>query len=509
MIPFRASIRPRYPIVLLGVLAGIAALVWTMSPRPSSAPVAAQTPSSLSGLHVAGNTLLNGAGQVVRLHGVNRSGTEYACIQGWGIFDGPSDAASVQAIASWHTNAVRVPLNEDCWLDVNGAPAAYSGGNYQTAIINYVDLLNSYGLAAILDLHWNAPGTQQATGQQPMPDQDHAPAFWQSVATTFKGNSSVVFDLYNEPYPDNNQISTAAWQCWLNGGTCSGVSYPAAGMQELVNTVRGTGARNVVLLGGITYADTLDQWLTYKPSDPTGNLGASWHIYNNQYCSASSCWTSQVAPVAAAVPLTALEIGENDCTANFITPLMNWLDAQGAGYLAWAWDTYSCTSFPSIISDYGGTPTQTYGQGYQAHLANLASSPSPSPSPSTSPTPTPSRSPSPSPSPSPSTSPSPAPGFSIAASPSSLAVRANRSGSYTVTLTASGGFSSPVTLSVSGLPAGATGSFGSSMVTPTPGGATTPLTIRAGSTQGSFPLTITGSAGGVTQSARATLVIKK
>src|SRR2546422_3166294 len=51
-----------------------------------------------------------------RLRGVNRSGTEYACAQGWGMFDGPSDSASVQAIASWKANVVRVPLNETCWL---------------------------------------------------------------------------------------------------------------------------------------------------------------------------------------------------------------------------------------------------------------------------------------------------------------------------------------------------------------------------------------------------------
>src|SRR5438270_302068 len=58
--------------------------------------------ASISGLHVVGNQIVNGSGQPVRLLGVDRSGTEYACIQGWGFFDGPSDAASVQAIASWH-----------------------------------------------------------------------------------------------------------------------------------------------------------------------------------------------------------------------------------------------------------------------------------------------------------------------------------------------------------------------------------------------------------------------
>jgi hypothetical protein len=77
----------------------------------------------------------------VRLLGVNRSGQEFKCIQqgsagslGWGIFDGPTDLASVQAIASWHANAVRVPLNEDCWLGINGVNPSYGGATYQAAI---------------------------------------------------------------------------------------------------------------------------------------------------------------------------------------------------------------------------------------------------------------------------------------------------------------------------------------------------------------------------------------
>ena len=188
------------------------------------------------------------------------------------MFDGPNDAASVQAIAAWHTNVVRVPLNEDCWLGINGVSASLGGANYRQAIVDYVNLLNSNGLYAIVELHWSAPGATAATGQNPMPDQDHSPAFWTSVATTFKTNHAVIFDLFNEPYPDNNQNTTAAWTCWKNGGTCSGVSYPVAGMQSLVNTVRATGATNVIMLGGVQYSGTLSQWGAYAPTDSAGQL---------------------------------------------------------------------------------------------------------------------------------------------------------------------------------------------------------------------------------------------
>src|SRR2546423_4883465 len=153
---------------------------------PHTPPISARA-ATLS-LSVSGNQLLDGTGTPIQLRGVNRSGAEYACIQGWGIFDGPSDAASVQAIASWHTNAVRVPLNEDCWLNINMGTSRYGGSTYQSAIVNHVNLLHANGLYAILDLHWNAPGTQKATGQQAMVDADHGPGFWSSVATTFKAD---------------------------------------------------------------------------------------------------------------------------------------------------------------------------------------------------------------------------------------------------------------------------------------------------------------------------------
>ena len=337
------------------VIAGI----WTTTAAPQAKAASAPT-----GLHVSGNTILDGANQPLRLLGVDRSGTEYACIQGWGIFDGPNDAASVQAIANWHTNAVRVPLNEDCWLGINGASSSTSGATYRQAISNYVSLLNQNGLAAVLDLHWNAPGGSQSTGQMQMADADHAPAFWSSVASTFKGNSSVVFDLYNEPHD-------ISWSCWRDGGSCSGVSYQVAGMQSLLNAVRGTGATNVVLAGGLGYAGDLSQWLAYEPSDPQHNLGASWHVYNFSGCNTSSCWDSTVAPVAQKVPVVVGEIGENDCAHGFVDSLMSWLDAHGVSYIGWAWNPFDCGSFPSLITSYDGTPSG-FGVGLKDHLAALA-----------------------------------------------------------------------------------------------------------------------------------------
>src|SRR5580658_8528658 len=85
-------------------------------------------------IKVVGKQLVNGSGATVQLRGVDRSGTEYACIQGWGIFDGPSDQASIDAMLAWNVNAVRVPLNEDCWLNINMGNSTHGGAAYQSAI---------------------------------------------------------------------------------------------------------------------------------------------------------------------------------------------------------------------------------------------------------------------------------------------------------------------------------------------------------------------------------------
>jgi aryl-phospho-beta-D-glucosidase BglC (GH1 family) len=282
-------------------------------------PALSQVPGPT--LHVSGNQIVNQQNQVVRLRGVDKSGTEYMCLAG-SVFDGPYDQASIDTMKSWNINIVRLPINEDCWLGINGAPSGFSSATYQSTIVNYVNMLSASGVASIIDLQWAAPGTTLSNALTPMPDADHSPSFWTSVADTFKSNGMVIFDLFNEPYPDSNADSTAAWTCLLNGGTCPGVSYATAGTQSLVNAIRATGATNIIMVPGVQYTNALDSWLTYKPTDPLNNLAASWHSYAGQQCSTQSCWESMVQPVMSYVPVIAGEIGENDCQDIYINPLM-------------------------------------------------------------------------------------------------------------------------------------------------------------------------------------------
>ena len=360
----------------------------------SAASAAAKRPPPPPPLavHVKGNRLIDQHGRTIRLLGVDRAGSEYACVFDFGFFDGPADAKSIAAIKAWHANAVRIPLNEDCWLGINlASDNPYQGAAYRNAIAAFVARLNRAGLYAILDLHWVAPGsfTANSTNLQPMADSSHGPAFWASVAKTFAAAPAVIFDLYNEP----NGIS---WNCWLNGCEVTRTdfgSWRTAGMRSLVAAVRNAGATQPLVLSGLGYASDLSQWRAYLPGDPLARsrrdpvpgqaqLIAGYH----SYCgppgtgTAAACrgyigqieageWPA-VAGVSRQAPVITGELGEYDCGTTYVTPFMRFADAHGLSYLGWAWDPYPCGVFPALIKNYGGTPT-AFGAGLKSHFARI------------------------------------------------------------------------------------------------------------------------------------------
>ena len=391
-----ARLRPlRSAGTVLAASACILALQVTPILPLDTKPIAA-----VSGLRVAGNRITNASGAPLMLRGVNRSGTEYACAElgspgnaGWGIFDGPSDLASVQAIASWGANYVRVPLNEDCWLGINGVSPTYGGASYRSAVTNFVDLLNANGIYVELSLIWAAPGTNLAISQPAAPDYDHSITFWSSAAMAFKSNPNVFFGIWGEP--------VVSWSCWLNRcsneATFGGSFYKTAGSQDLVTAIRGTGATQPISVPGIDYANDLSQWLAYEPTDPLNSLIAEAHIYGNNTCGAldgGACLNSTIAPLTAHVPVLFGETGEtyddSECTDTNMRLILPWADAHNIGYAAWTWDTWGVCE--GLISSYDGTPNTTapiramYGMYVREHLLALSGARAPAQSaPSTTP----------------------------------------------------------------------------------------------------------------------------
>ena len=342
-------------------------------------------------LAVSGSHLVDDSGHIVTLHGVNVHGTQWDCVQQRPqIFGFPHDAAFAAGIASWKANAVRIPLNEDCWLGDPALDPSVSGPSYQQAIEAFVATLHAAGLYAILDLQVVRVGTPFANDQPPMADAARSALFWQSLASAFRSDGAVVFDAYNEPFLDGSNVvllgssggpAPSAWDCWRDGCAVQWTksqqdvrTYQALGMQGLVDAIRGTGATQPIVLSGLAYANRLGGWSAHVPNDPRNGLTAGFHNYKGEACDAT-CWSNTIGPLASSYPVLTTEMGEMDCNTDYVGPYMNWADTQNGSvsYLAWKWtvnggSSSSCGNDSlGMIYDWSGSPTP-YGAGIRLHF---------------------------------------------------------------------------------------------------------------------------------------------
>jgi hypothetical protein len=92
-----------------------------------------------------------------------------------------------------------------------------------------------------------------------------------------------------------------------------------------------------------------------------------------------------------------------------------------------------------------------------------------------------------------------APDFALGISPASQTVTAGGQTTYTVSVTGSNGFSSPVTFTAGGLPSEATPSFNGSTLT---------ITTTVGVSAGTYPFNVVGTSGTLSHSVGATLVVQ-
>jgi hypothetical protein len=331
-------------------------------------------------VRVSGNHLVDASNATLVLRGADVSGTEFACAQNNG--DDPyggaplGTASTFEAMRAWNINVIRLPLNEDCWLDINGVEVG--GAAYRSAIETEVSAAHAAGLFVIVDLHWTAPGSHRALAQNPAPDADHSPAFWTSVAATFASDPGLIFDLFNEPY-DYWGTDTDPWNGWLNGdvqtqyvtgGSPYAVTenWQTAGMQQLVSAVRATGAAQPILINGLDWGNDDSGWLTHAPSDPLGQIIVGAHIYPGESCDTAACWAGVFPAISAKYPVLIGETGDSSPgPVTFLPAFLGYADAQAWSYLAWTWNPWQDPSYV-LVADWTGTPTAGEGATWKSHF---------------------------------------------------------------------------------------------------------------------------------------------
>ena len=221
------------------------------------------------------------------------------------------------------------------------------------------------GCYVILDLHWSDAGEWgKQIGQHVMPDRNSL-VFWKDVAGTYKNHPAVIFDLYNEPHD-------VSWDVWQKGGQVTekasrrnpARTYEAVGMQTLLDAVRDTGARNVVIAGGLDWAYDMSGFLEGRQlADPKGN-GVIYanHAYPFKGDTVEK-WVAKMETATGVLPVIVSEFGSESRTPardeQWVRHVLQALEDHGWNWTAW--DLHPAAG-PRLISDWNYTPTPSFGK---------------------------------------------------------------------------------------------------------------------------------------------------
>jgi len=360
--------------VKLAVLSLCAAIVlagcMTVPEKPELA-IQVKSSSPPLALKVKGTRILNSKNQPVLLRGVNAASLEWTSDG-----DGHIIETVRVAIDDWNSNIIRLPLSQDRWFGKEPNQTD-EGKAYRALVKEIVDLCSSKGCYILLDLHWSDVNEWgQNIGQHSMPDRN-SQIFWKDFAPVYANNPAVLFDLYNEPHD-------VTWDVWLNGGMITdrpnsrgqvAKKYEAVGMQELLDTVRSTGAKNVIVAGGIDWAYDFNGILDGRQlKDPKGN-GVIYanHAYDNKQQSVFT-WIASMQEATAKFPVIVSEFGgaggpnrrigwwgQSPSTAMGDDWLLHVLQAiQDHNWSFTAWDLHTAAG-PTLIADWNYMPTPEFG----------------------------------------------------------------------------------------------------------------------------------------------------
>lgn len=322
-----------------------------------------------SELHIVGNRVLDKDNKEVRLRGMNVVSLEWS-VRGERILRN-----MLLSIDEWKSNAIRLPVKEEYWFGTN--PEQKDGGaSYRELVDNAITIAANRGSYVLLDLHrFRAPKKVHAD-------------FWKDAAAKYKNHPAVLFDIFNEPHG-------ISWEVWRDGGFVADKNAPAdedafltpqekalnakgfhsVGIQALVDAARSTGAKNIIVAGGLDWAYDLSGIAKGFTLDDKGGNGImlATHIYAGK-----RDWEKKVLSVAGKYPIVVSEFGANDKKFAFI-PAEAQEDASTwvpkiFGFIEKHKFHYTAFSFhpgaaPRMLAGWDYTPTPEWGAVVKRALA--------------------------------------------------------------------------------------------------------------------------------------------
>lgn len=338
-------------------------------PPPPFYPSETITPKDVTSLppelRVQGNKIVTVAGKEIWLQGLCLDSME------WQARGEKLDKSIPVAIEEWKSNVIRLPVRDDFWFGAGPWQRKDWGGlDYRKEVDSVIAEAAKRGAYVVLDLHtFGAPV-------------EHHAKFWKDAAVRYKNHPTVIFEIFNEPH-------SMSWKVWRDGGSLSGAENKGAvqataenklkqsedkviGMQALVDAVRSTGARNIIVAGGLAWGYDISGILEGYALDDKGGNGI---VYSTHVYPWKKDWQERFLNVAEKYPLFLGELGapEKWSDFSFIPADERYEDLSKLEWppdmlgliqkhkLHWTGFSFHPRCGPMVISDWDYTPTPYWG----------------------------------------------------------------------------------------------------------------------------------------------------
>lgn len=262
--------------------------------------------------------------------------------------------AELRAAVAYHVDTIRFQVSQ-YGLDPNDT--LYSPA-YLREVVGAVRMARRLGLAVIVSVQAEPPAGR--AHRCPLPDAGTL-RVWDKIAKIFRADRGVMFELYNEPAIPPDPLG---WALWRAGGLLfySVRSCVAVGMQELINSIRARGARNVIIVPAPSMQRTIAGLprLTdpASPADPQ----LAYSIHYPSLIDGWPAWQHQFGAASARVPVIVTEWNADSSrscvpVAPIAAPmLLNYLAGKYIGVVGFAFDMPG-----TIIRNWSYVPTSYNG----------------------------------------------------------------------------------------------------------------------------------------------------
>jgi hypothetical protein len=285
-------------------------------------------------LHVDGRFLKDPCGNNVLLHGWMQPTASWFNGNRWysdptdwtntsnvsGFLNFMKDAATLMSDVSprygcehgWYCSFVRV--NTDAiggWTNQSGLVNSTQFNAWiQNFLVPYADHLRSRGLYLVLSATGPINATNNGTHNAGVVEQQRLCTFWSTVAgaSGVKNTDNIMFELMNEPVDIESSPGNGDWGNHQNKYFSAFKNW----IQPIIDTIRNTGANNIIWVPTLEWQGSPYQWDLYPFSGT--NIGVACHYYPayggvfDNATAIQDLWNRQYKPAADRWPMIITEM---------------------------------------------------------------------------------------------------------------------------------------------------------------------------------------------------------